>query len=64
MKYKIIRYPSTWEIFDEETKRTVMAGPIPYNPDAMLNKFFMAVTSCKSEKEVTELYRTTVEVTK
>ena len=56
MKYKLIRYPSTWEVYNDEAKRVVVAGPMPYEPSREVSDFFIAVVSCKSDAEVMKLY--------
>ena len=56
MKYELIRYPSTWEVYNKETKRVVVEGPMPYEPSHEVSDFFIAVLSCTSDAEVMKLY--------
>jgi hypothetical protein len=54
--YKIIRYLSTWEIYNTKTQMTIMEHALPYNESKVLNEFFSLVHSCQSDDEVIELY--------
>lgn len=54
--YEVIRYLSTWEVYNKKTRFTVMEHPFPYNESEALNSFFMEVHSCQSDEEVLGLY--------
>lgn len=56
MKYEVIRYPSTWEVYNKEAKRVVVEGPIPYEPSPEVSAFFIAMATCTSDAEVIGMY--------
>jgi hypothetical protein len=60
--YKVIRYLSTWEIYNETTRSVVMEKPFPYKESNALAQFFVKVSECKTDDEVEELYENTVRV--
>jgi hypothetical protein len=56
MKYKVVRYVSTWEVYNNETKRVVVEGPLPYMPSREVSDFFIAVQYCTLDTEVMGMY--------